>query len=638
MRTRSLLLLGLTTLLGVASLAGTAEAKPTLADYRYFRALSVDLAGRIPTRADLVAFETAGFDIDAWIDKRLAETPYANRVRRTYMDLLRLDIGQTFTFRPSATVLRRQAILDSDGKTTIYVYYRNGQRRTREETDGSFCLSKADIGVTYTGIGAIVAGGTLHAVDATVLAKNTKLVKPWWLYRDYKSPAPKELYGTPAWTGTDPTYAPVTELLKEADGSSTTMVRVCNEEATATDTGTVYWTGRKAPPAGSVPPYERLNQLPLDDSYAITNKGKVISCSGGTAFAHTTDCGCGPGLEGCMPAAGNSTEPIGFNVPGATPLGVERPMDIQRTTQSSWLRFWWGREAETFLTYVAANDRDFREVLTAKYTLVNGPLTQFYKSSAPATCCDYNEPQALTDPAKLPTDLLPHDTKTWKLVADRGPAAAGIMTMPIFLTKYGTRRGRAHVLYNAFQCKDFVAESLQLKPSTEPDLTKRDGCSTCHVTLEPMSAYFARVLESDWTWLPPTQFPLDASKCRSADPLKMPGYCKSYYDPAFTSASQSLLRGSYSSAAHADAGPAGLGKQLVESDDFAKCVTRNMAQSFIGRQLGPDDDATLGSLTKAFTDGGYKMKALVRALVHAGPYKTANNLSSDAWRAEGGAK
>ena len=253
MRMRSLFLSGLTTLLGVASLAGSAEAKPTLAEYRYFRALSVDLAGRIPTRADLAAFETAGFDMEAWIEKRLVEAPYANRVRRTYMDLLRLDIGTTFTFRPSATVLRRQAILDVDGKTTIYVYYRNGQRRAREETDGVFCLSHADIGVTYLNTGAIAPGGVLHKVDSAVLAANTKLVKPWWLYRDYKAAAPKELFGTPAWTAADPTYSPVTELLKEADGSATTMVRVCNEEATSADTGTVYWTGRKAPPAGSVP-------------------------------------------------------------------------------------------------------------------------------------------------------------------------------------------------------------------------------------------------------------------------------------------------------------------------------------------------------------------------------------------------
>lgn len=33
-------------------------------------------------------------------------------------------------------------------------------------------------------------------------------------------------------------------------------------------------------------------------------------------------------------------------------------------------------------------------------------------------------------------------------VADRGPHASGILTMPIFLAKYGSRRARAHVVYS----------------------------------------------------------------------------------------------------------------------------------------------------------------------------------------------
>ena len=107
----------------------------------------------------------------------------------------------------------------------------------------------------------------------------------------------------------------------------------------------------------------------------------------------------------------------------------------------------------------------------------------------------------------MPTALVPEDTATWLPVADRGPHASGILTMPIFLTKYGSRRARAHVAYSAFLCKDFVADTAKLAPSDEPDLTKRPGCSTCHQTLEPMAAYFTRVAESDWTWLPATSVP-----------------------------------------------------------------------------------------------------------------------------------
>jgi len=598
--------------LALTATASSADAARTLTEYRYFRALSVDLAGRLPSRAELAAFEKPEFDVDKWIDAQLVGKAYADRLRRAYMDLLRLDIGNTFAFRPATTVLRRQTILGPDGKK-IYVYYRNGQRRSREATDGVFCLTKAEVGVAWTTAG--VAFGDLKAVDAAVLAANTVTVKPWWL-------------GAESW------LAP--EMLTDADGTTkTTEVRVCKEEASTASTGTVFWTGRKAPVAGAPIPYDRVQALPLDDGYANTNKGKTVACDHATAVTHTTDCGCGPSLERCMPAAGNNVEPVAFTLPSGSMLGIERPTSTEKTTQSAWDRLWWGQEAVRYLEWLARDDRDFREVLTGKSTLVNGPLVQFYKHQAPASCCGngwyfgYDKPEGLVDSSKLPA-LAPTDAANWKLT-DRGPNASGILTMPVFLTKYGTRRGRAHVLYNVFQCRQFVAEDVKLEPSTEPDLTKRPGCSTCHATLEPMSAYFARVLESDWTWLPPALFPANSDKCKS-DPLKMSGACKSFYDPSFTSTSKSLLRGAYSSAANADAGPSGLASKIATSPEFSSCVVSNVSASFLGRPLGTDDAEMRARLEKTFVDGGYKLRALVKALVHEAAYRTANNLKSDAWR------
>lgn len=602
--------------LALTATASSADAARTLTEYRYFRALSVDLAGRLPSRADLAAFEKPDFDLDTWIDTQLTNTGYASRMRRAYMDLLRLDIGSTFLFRPSTSVLRRQTILGPDGKK-VYVYYRNGQRRTREETDGVFCLSKAEVGAAWTTNG--VQFGDLKPVDAAVLAANTVMVKPWWL-------------GASTW------LAP--EMLTDADGvTKTTEVRVCKEEASTASSATVYWTGRKAPAAGTPFPYDRVQALPLDDAYANTNKGKTVACDHATAITHTTECGCGPSLERCMPAAGNGVEPSAFMLPGGTMMGVEQPTSMVRDTQGSWDRLWWGQEAVRYLEWLARDDRDFREVLTGKSTLVNGPLVQFYKHQAPATCCGngwyfgYTKPEGLVDASKLPA-LATTDTSTWKL-ADRGPNASGILTMPVFLTKYGTRRGRAHVLYNVFQCREFVAEDVKLEPSTEPDLTKRPGCSTCHASLEPMSAYFSRVLESDWTWLPPSLFPTDADKCKG-DPRKMSGACKSYYDPAFTSASHSLLRGAYASTTNADAGPSGLASKIASSPEFSSCVVENVSSSFLGRPLGADDADMRARLEKTFVDGGYKLRALVRALVKEAAYRSANNLKSDAWRATEG--
>ena len=72
-------------------------------------------------------------------------------------------------------------------------------------------------------------------------------------------------------------------------------------------------------------------------------------------------------------------------------------------------------------------------------------------------------------------------------------------------------RAKAHVLYNVFLCREFVSEDTTLTPSDNPDLTTRSGCADCHATLEPLSAHFSRIIESDWTYLPQASFPVKAS-------------------------------------------------------------------------------------------------------------------------------
>ena len=49
MRIRSLI--AFTAFAGVTAASASASAAPTLEDYRHYRALSIDLVGRVPTRA-----------------------------------------------------------------------------------------------------------------------------------------------------------------------------------------------------------------------------------------------------------------------------------------------------------------------------------------------------------------------------------------------------------------------------------------------------------------------------------------------------------------------------------------------------------------------------------------------------------
>lgn len=620
---------------GVALVAPPTRAERTLQDYRWFRALSIDLQGRMPTAAELARFERDDFDVGAWVDDRLANGSLPERVRRVYMDLLRLELPETFNFNPTMMVLRRQRVLGPDG-APVYVYYRHGQRRSREATDGTFCLTEEETGVRLLSTQA--QEGTLHNVTRAALDANTVEVRPWWLYRDYRSASPTDRYGA-AWAERSPSFEPVTGLQNDAAGAPAVSVRVCREEASTADQGTIFLTGRRTRPPGPIP-YNRVIPLPLDSAYARANENARVACGTTTAAQNTLECGCGRGLERCVPGDSASNDPRAFRLPSRTPLGLDAPVDARDQAGSEWHSFWWSQEAQRFIEDLVARDRDFREVLTDRGTVVNGPLAQFYRGFSGMSCCNaslslgYTAPEPLFATASIPTNLLPHDTSRWVRVNDRGPNAAGLLTMPIFLTKYGSRRARAHAVYNAFLCREFVAENAELTPSTNPNLMQRPGCAACHATLEPLAAYFSRVAETDWTFLPASTFPAVNPACvpNAAGTSFTNGACRPYYDPAFGSASGATLRGAYGSRAHADEGPAGLARDVTASPDFGRCVVSNVAESFLGRELTSEDDALRASLATSFSEGGYRVRALVRALVMADAYRRVNNLTPEAWR------
>ncbi len=607
--------------------SASASAEPTYQDYHYFRALSIDLQGRIPSRDEIAAFEKPGFDLDGWIDARLTGAVYAERVKRVYLDLLRLELPATFNYRPRMGILKRATIKGPTGEN-IFVHYRFSQRRARVETDGVFCLTFTESGLKNNTNGTMT--GTPKNVTQAILDKYTTVVKPWWLYRDYSAAKPADMYDAASWSKDHPGFQPQDSLLKDLDGNVITEVRVCKEEAMKADTGTVFATGLTTPvKSGDVPPYDRLVQLPRDSSYATKHKDEPISCMSATAFQNSADCGCGVGLERCLPGTSDSLDPVAFVLPSDAPLGRNIPFVTANTNTSEWHKQAWADEAGAFIADIVANDRDFRDILQSKATVVNGPGAQFHKFFSGAQCCTdtfgvgYNEPTYLTDPSKMPT-LLPHDMTKFVRVADRGPLASGILTMPAFLTKYGTRRARAHVIYNAFLCKEFVSANSMLMPSQEPDLTKRPGCQDCHATLEPMSAYFARIKENDWGYLPEEQFPVNNDACKDTG-KPAAGTCKSYYDPAFATDKTGMLRGAYSSPENADAGPGALAAKITSSPEFSSCVAQNITASFLGRPLTADDEALHAELTKAFVDGGYHMKALIRAVLKSDVYRLGND-------------
>ena len=314
-------------LLAVAALAGDTRADLGVRDYRYFRALSIDLLGRPATRAELAAFERPDFDLDAWIDSAMGTPEYSDRLRRIYMDVLRLEVGPSFQFVPAPLVLRREQVLDAEG-APIYIYFRKGQRRVDPVTDGDFCLSRDDTGMQFPANAPSI--GFPHPVSQRVLDERTVVVKPWWLYADYRVTTPTDRIGD-EWKKRYPGFVPAPALLVEPDGKTpTTVVRVCKEEAQTADSGTVYASGRAGAPKlkpGEQLPAGRLDAPPGDSGFAKNQKGRAVSCLSGTGFQNSVECGCGIGLERCEPSSGPQFESPAFVMPTRTPLGADAPFE-----------------------------------------------------------------------------------------------------------------------------------------------------------------------------------------------------------------------------------------------------------------------------------------------------------------------
>ena len=194
----------------------------------------------MPTLEEVAELERPDFDLDRWVEARLVGSPYAERLVRVYMDLLRLDPGPAVNVALDQSTLYRKTVIGPDGKD-LYVYYRKGQRRERDETDGDFCLAASDLSAEPPkGFGGIpqaregwkppappkepekamkpappmMPGAPKLWASAKALADATVLVKPWWLYRDYASADPSKRYKE-GWSDPDPAYQPVDTLLFE---------------------------------------------------------------------------------------------------------------------------------------------------------------------------------------------------------------------------------------------------------------------------------------------------------------------------------------------------------------------------------------------------------------------------------------
>ncbi len=352
-----------------ASFAPPSAAAPTLEQYRYFRALSLDLKGRLPTREELAELESPGFDLDDWIERHLDGPGYAERLTRIYLDVCGSSSARQGCSRRPRRSLRRVEVLGPEGKP-LYVYYRVSQRRLNPVIDGEFCFSDAESGLRVAAYAPVA--GTPARISQRLLGERTALVRPYWLYRDYLSVVPTQRYGD-GWKDPDSAYVPLPQLLVEPGRQDADRRGPGLQGRGADRRRRPHLCERHRVAAEGAPPPAGARVRRCARIVMRRRTGASRSRAGSAlAPVMSVDCGCGIGLEHCLPADSAGRDPRGFALPAHTPLGIEDPIGSAPHTITGWNKFWWSQEAIHTMNHVFAADRDFREILTGRYTFING--------------------------------------------------------------------------------------------------------------------------------------------------------------------------------------------------------------------------------------------------------------------------
>lgn len=325
--------------------------------------------------------------------------------------------------------------------------------------------------------------------------------------------------------------------------------------------------------------------LPASDPDAGTH-----SCDTMIAIGKTKFCGCGPNLNYCM-----------LN-------------SVVQTRVLSDLR----EQVLRFVDEFSSGARPYSDILTAKTIHYNGPLVHYFKYLA------QRQTLGRTQNAHTPSDgALPNlkytDTDTWVAVEREAPHA-GVLTLPSFLLRFQTNRGRANRYRIAFLGEYFQPPStkdVNCSPESD-DLTQRCVCRNCHVALEPIAAYFGQFVEAGSMSVRDfAQSYATPAECAQVIAPRSTGYCDRFYsvvpdlqDPDIRRYRLKALQ--YADAKHPsiqphfDEGPAAMARADIMSGAFHEVAVEHLFEFLMKRPPNLDptsvdyEGETLAEIAKEF--------------------------------------
>ncbi len=333
-------------------------------------------------------------------------------------------------------------------------------------------------------------------------------------------------------------------------------------------------------------------------------QGRPVRCSQGVS----PECGCGPNLNWCF---GDQSEQI------VLAAMVEQALDLAVRT--------------------VTEDQPYTNVITGTDYRMNGPLTHYYKH---LTTAGPNFVAASRDPGfDLPN--LGFDQRDWVDTSGIKYGHSGLLTLPGFLLKFQSNRGRANRFYEAFLCSSFTAPEGGLPASTdpcneEPDLTKRCGCAYCHQAVEPAAAHWGRWTEAGMAPMPDNSFPRYNRICDPGESQQAGRnfLCRRFYitdeeNPYVGQLTAYECADDHPGRAEIiEAGPSRLAQAAIDTGEFASCAVSKMWSLFLDSKAGSQDEAAIAELTAGFKDG-YSLRQVIRSVVTRPEYRYAGLLGQE---------
>lgn len=321
-----------------------------------------------------------------------------------------------------------------------------------------------------------------------------------------------------------------------------------------------------------------------------------------------SSCGCGPQGAFCAPFTGD------YSHPSAT---------VSRIIASL------NREPLEIVASVVGRDEDYSTIFTTRRGLANGTLAFMnryqtrqmgeldFSASAP--------PEALPD--------VPVEDRSWREY-QRGPEHSGVLTTPVYLGRFPTRRARINRFRTAFLCRPFV-------PSTEPapdpedscnleaNLARRCGCQYCHSSIEPLGAAWGRWAERSTNYLDPVSYPSLDPVCASCVGAACPRRCRHYITTPidgdavpFLGTLESYLYRSPADLQRLEAGPSSVVAEALASGELQTCTVTTAWERLLNRPMSATETAAvLPALVRDFEAHGRSYRSLVRAIVTSPAYR-----------------